>query len=218
MTLLQLYIDDSNKLFQEPERRGTQKGNEIGIFRGRHNAAMNSLFNFDQKEIAHRSDISYAFLRKLRTEKAFKDLIDVYRFDFLEKYVSPYLFQDKVIRNHILMFATDVSKYATIPSCLDCVFDDSDTYAPELKVTIAKQIIYTFEHEGIEKCLGSTEKIEALLTKWNEPDLNKRVFLSLIRLGQPIINAILQDADPTDEERNNAVNCTNLIYRVAHTL
>jgi len=71
MTLLEHYIEFSNREFQEPDRKGIEKGNAIGFYRGSHNAALFSLYNFEQKEIARLAGISYDFLRKQRTNKSY---------------------------------------------------------------------------------------------------------------------------------------------------
>jgi hypothetical protein len=57
-----------------------------------------------------------------------------------------------------------------------------------------------------------------MLDKWNEPELNKQIFATLIKLGNEMICSTLQNADASAEDRNTAVDCSQLVYKASLTM
>ncbi len=84
-TLLQRFIQGRIEGYEEPQRRGTPKGDKIGFPLPKYAAAVLSLTNFGQKEIAARVGVSYGVLLKWRTEEAFKHETDTHVRDFVGK-------------------------------------------------------------------------------------------------------------------------------------
>ena len=217
MTLLQLFIEDRNSIYREPERRGIQKGHEIGIYRGRHDAALNSMFDYEQKEIARRSNISYAFLRKLRTEKSFKGCLELFLDEYTEHYLYNYLSSGRVLKNEMAsgIYESDLKPF---PYSVDTAFQDASSYSQELKTMIADDFIYMIEKDGIEKWLGSHERLVSLITKWDAPELNKKIFSTVVRLSDAVIRRTLGTIDIPESDRINAIACCRFMGSLAATI
>ena len=70
-TLLKDFIDQQMASYFEPQRKGTPKGEQIGLSDKKYCAVLNLLYNHKLKDIASWSNISYGVLRKWKTEAPF---------------------------------------------------------------------------------------------------------------------------------------------------
>ena len=70
-TLLKDFIDQQMASYFEPQRKGTPKGEQIGLSDKKYCAVLNLLYNHKLKDIASWSNISYGVLRKWKTEAQF---------------------------------------------------------------------------------------------------------------------------------------------------
>jgi hypothetical protein len=88
--LLDAFIIDRIKNYDEPQRAGTPKGEPIGFSRKKYNAALLDLYNLKQKVVAEGAGVSHGLLRKWRTEGAFLDLADDLKHEYVD-YVIQHL-------------------------------------------------------------------------------------------------------------------------------
>jgi len=68
------YITDQLEKYKEPERKGTPRGEAIGMSKAKFHAALLSLGNRSGKEISDEVGVSYGLLRKWGTEKKFQQV------------------------------------------------------------------------------------------------------------------------------------------------
>jgi len=88
-TFLKNFINDKILKYVEPQRRGTPKGNPIGLSKVKYNAAaLCSLTKTSVKEIANQLDVSYGLLRKWRTEDKFYEVVDELEREFCQLLVE----------------------------------------------------------------------------------------------------------------------------------
>lgn len=71
-TLMTEFIYDKLDSYIEPERKGTPKGDTIGLSRKKYEASIYNITNLKQKSLARLLDIPYGVLRKWRTEDIYK--------------------------------------------------------------------------------------------------------------------------------------------------
>src|SRR5262245_57044071 len=72
-SFLDSFITDQLKAHPEPSREGVPRGDPIGFSQAKHRAYLYSaLSSLSEKEISERAGVSYAGLRKWRTEAEFK--------------------------------------------------------------------------------------------------------------------------------------------------
>lgn len=218
MTLLELYIEDRKKIYREPERRGTQKGHEIGMFLGRFTALINSLYDHNQKEIAERSNISYAFLRKIRTESVYKKAMEMFYDVFANEYVIFYILIGMISKVRRSNSVNPDDDYIEFPYDLESSFRDVSSYSHGLKTVIAGAIVHHLETEGIDLWLGFYDKLIYMLSKWNAPELNKKIFLTVTSLGTEIISNTLINEQVSEEQRKKAAECILFIKELSATL
>jgi hypothetical protein len=73
MTFLEAYIKDKVGAYQEPSREGTPKGEPIGLFKPKYEAALwTGLTRRKLNDIADELGLSYPLIKKWRTEAPFK--------------------------------------------------------------------------------------------------------------------------------------------------
>ena len=87
-TLLQGFIIEKLVKHTEPRRKGKPKGEPIGFTTSKYAASLNSLYDFKLKALAKRSDVSYAVIRKWRTELPFTKLIEKHCTEFARVFVG----------------------------------------------------------------------------------------------------------------------------------
>ena len=75
------------KNYQEPQRKGTPKGEPIGLSAQKYYAAMLMLKDYPVKELSKSVRASYGLLRKWRTEDLFKKQVEQLEADFVSELV-----------------------------------------------------------------------------------------------------------------------------------
>ncbi len=218
MTLLQTYIEHRIKAFREPERRGTQKGHEIGVYRGRHDAALYSLYDYDQKEIAQLSKISHAFLRKLRTEERFMQLIECFKEEYVSRYIVYY-----ISGNYVPLSCNEVhgdldDNYKKCPYTMRSALCDVADYSESLRRMIADSIVNKFNKRYLDFFLTDNNRLIYMLSKWNDKDLNKKIFLELLIPANELIRNTLNAEDITEDMKIEGLMSSRLIRRLAATI
>jgi hypothetical protein len=73
--LLNAFIVRRIREYKEPRRKGTPKGQPVGLSRVKYAATLLTLGDEGIKETANRLKVSYALLRKWRSEKGFKQQV-----------------------------------------------------------------------------------------------------------------------------------------------
>ncbi len=81
-TLLTRFIDCKVKIYKEPQRKGTPRGESVGFSKKKYIASLFLITKLDLQSLAESLDISYGLLRKWRTEDAFKKTIEQHAIDF----------------------------------------------------------------------------------------------------------------------------------------
>jgi hypothetical protein len=71
--------------FQDPERKGTPKGDPIGFGRDKYHCALLSLTNLSLIEISEKVGVSYGVLRKWNHEQDFKDQVNNFVREFTKE-------------------------------------------------------------------------------------------------------------------------------------
>jgi hypothetical protein len=205
MTLLQSYIDGSIRFYQEPERRGVEKGKEIGPFRGRFEAALYSMYEYDKKQIAERANISYAFMRKLWVDDNFIKLRETLMDQFVISFVLPYLMSGSVYK-----VGTSSSEGKVLIDCgEESAFADAVEYSVDLKKMICDLLVKRSKDHSICIMLESHDRFVYLLSVWNEPGLNKVIFLEELNQYTHIIEDILTEGQLTgnlNEDESHKIN------------
>lgn len=104
-TLLGEYIKKKTNAYVEPERKGTAKGEEIGLSCVKYQASLYGITNIKQKYVAKALDITHGVVRKWHTEPTFKKTVEKHRrefaqtfCDYIEKLVADELHFQKIGR------------------------------------------------------------------------------------------------------------------------
>lgn len=87
-TLLKKFIREKLKNYVEPERRGTPKGDSIGLSKVKYEATLLMLTSAPYKEIAKFLNISHGLVLKWRTEPSFKATLDEHQTEFSTLFVK----------------------------------------------------------------------------------------------------------------------------------
>lgn len=136
-TLLRKFIDERVRDYLEPQRRGTPKGEQIGLSREKFIASLYFLYNLKQKDIAKKVNISYGLLRKWRTEENFNGAIESHVSDFTVYALSHFLktgkktyLQEMQVFNLPLneIGGYKISAESILPEFVDC-----NLYSPSVK-------------------------------------------------------------------------------------
>jgi len=99
MTFLEAYIKEKVDAHEDPTRKGTPKGEPIGLSKVKYEAALwTGLTRRKLNDIADDRDLSYPLIKKWRTEKPFKAASQELVKDFAHKLFNHAL---KVARQHI---------------------------------------------------------------------------------------------------------------------
>ena len=212
MSLLTDYINSSSKNYLEPERRGTPKGEPIGTSRGKYIAALNSLYLSDLKIISSRSNVSYALLRKWRTEDSFKSLIQMHESTFVSDYLIPYLAQTSPITNLDDLLAENISY--EIPE-LEEELKDYAEYSKGLKLCITQTVIRQFTELGFICFSGYWQKIIYMLATWNDRDLNNQLLTQYILFHKSLVLSTIGKNCSSESQINLARASTILLSEIA---
>lgn len=222
MTLLERYRDSMMKGFQEPERRGTTRGHEIGIFRSKYEAAVYSLFSYEQKEIAELIGKSFSFYRKLRTENNYKEfsksVLDNYVNCYLFPYISDGIFYDNNFCTSFIVKFKNTGKGTLVKDDVGLVLADVNNYSQALKESVASYLIALFEESNLEKIILAEERIIYILTHWNEPEMTKSVFKVAIEACTKFIYSAMTKAETLEIDRNTVLSVSNIVLNLSKTI
>jgi len=75
-SLLTEFFQNQLDNYREPQRQGTPRGERIGLSKVKFYASLFALLNSDLRAIAKHLGVSYGLLRKWRTEKEFKKVVN----------------------------------------------------------------------------------------------------------------------------------------------
>ena len=216
MTLYETFIDYLDSVYMEPERKGVERGKEIGVYRSTHNAIMYSLYNCEEKEKARRAGISYLFLRKLRCTERFKELVELHRLNFVEECVFTYFSKGYFFKYNT--YYRNPKAELRIDLDPKTAFADASLYDYETKKMIADWLIKSFSCFEHEDEVGRWNRIFNLLIQWNEPGLNKEIYRALACVFSEEICKLLCGNDVTDEKRECAIQYAKLILKFSSIL
>ncbi|MBN1226345.1 MAG: hypothetical protein JXA79_05090 [Deltaproteobacteria bacterium] len=87
-TLLRRFIFDRAVHYDEPQRRGTPRGETVGLSYTKYLASLWMITSEKQKEIAEALGVSYGLLRKWNTEETFKEAVETNRRDFVRYFTG----------------------------------------------------------------------------------------------------------------------------------
>jgi len=91
LSLLDAFLSDRIARHQEPTRRGTKKGDPIGLSAKKYVATTCALFEGDLRVQARALKVSYGLLRKWRTEDLFWSTVEEHARLFVRDALLPYL-------------------------------------------------------------------------------------------------------------------------------
>ena len=106
-TLLLDFLNGKINKYREPQRRGTRKGEVIGLSLVKYIAALRSLYKVKIKDVAEQLGVSYGLLRKWRTEKVFKKQVASFEKEFAKVWCK-YFWE-----HHTMNMDLDLTKKAT---------------------------------------------------------------------------------------------------------
>ncbi len=226
MTLLEAFINNFINEYQEPERKGVQHGDEIGIFSSRFKSLLFSLYGIPQKEIAKKVGISYSFFRRIKSEEDLDSHINEFSDIFIEDCLFLYTSTGSYYpRNYSDLPA--ISQETAFEINIEEAFLDSAKYCKVLKRKIANVLIEKVDNGiGVEatdkkelvKIVESLNRILKLLATWNEPEFNKQIFKVVSKKCNEQICKILKSDEITDSMRNHAIICSDFILKFSNIL
>lgn len=211
MTLLETFNNYLDRIYMEPDRKGVEKGKEIGVFRSTHFALLYSLYNFDEKEKAKRAGISYVFLRKLRCTDRFKEHVFHRRLNFVEECVATYL-ENGCFYTYVPTASTELRK---IKVDHKTAFADAALYDDETKKLISEWLPVPLIKDDPKKYAEKLDRILNLLMNWNAPELNKEFLKKMVSAYSEEICKTLGNSKATDKEREYAIEYTKTILKVS---
>ena len=86
--LLLRFIKEKRESYVEPSRKGTPRGEIIGLSSEKYMASLFMLTSMDLKRISERSKVSYGLIRKWRTETFFKGQIEKHIMEFVPLFIG----------------------------------------------------------------------------------------------------------------------------------
>jgi hypothetical protein len=86
--LLLRFIKEKRESYVEPSRKGTPRGEIIGLSLEKYMASLFMLTSMNLKRINERSKVSYGLIRKWRTETPFKDQIEKHIMEFAPLFIG----------------------------------------------------------------------------------------------------------------------------------
>jgi hypothetical protein len=89
--LLPRFLKEKEKDYEEPTRKGTPKGENIGFSLQKYRATLYALTSVDLTEMSKKLGVSYGLLRKWRTEPTFKEQIEEHIQNFAPLFVGSLL-------------------------------------------------------------------------------------------------------------------------------
>jgi hypothetical protein len=86
--LLLRFIKEKRESYVEPSRKGTPRGEIIGLSLEKYEASLFMLTSMNLKRISERSKVSYGLIRKWRTETPFKGQIEKHIMEFAPLFIG----------------------------------------------------------------------------------------------------------------------------------
>ena len=86
--LLLRFIKEKRESYMEPSRKGTPRGEIIGLSLEKYEASLFMLTSMNLKRISERSKVSYGLIRKWRTETPFKGQIEKHIMEFAPLFIG----------------------------------------------------------------------------------------------------------------------------------
>jgi hypothetical protein len=147
--LLQNFLIEKISKYQEPERKGTPKGDPIGLSVLKYQATLFLLYDLTLKEIADELKMSYGLLRKWRTESSFNELVRKHMDEFSELFLdrlSIVIDEDEKFHDQYIK-RTSIDKLErgtriTFPA----LYHDMNHYSLGLRTFIANKILSSHLH------------------------------------------------------------------------
>jgi len=138
--LLRAWVEIKLREYPEPQRKGTPKGDPIGIGAKKYIAILFFLTNTKVKRVAELAGVSHGVLRNWRTEGEFKKQVNTHLDEFAEYWLCAYAIPPKSTYNKI----SDLSKLlGEWDPAMACVPDFSD----ELGKAILKLAFSRFKNK-----------------------------------------------------------------------
>lgn len=211
MTFLDRFIEEKLHAYEEPHRRGTPKGEPVGLSKTKYHASLLMLTNKKQKEIAKDIGISHSLLRKWNTEQAFKSVVENHYADFARRCI--YEVDPRIKAMDML----SSSLIHPLPQTIS--YKDMN---PEILLKIAN--VFTSGDKSdpnidfFKMATLSSTVIKKILThdydKRTSRDINEKVNLTLKYLKREIITKIKEiiSKEPiTDTDRNSVYRLLTLL-------
>lgn len=170
-SFLDSFFMEKIKNYQEPQRKGTPKGEPIGLSAQKYYAALLMLKDVPIKELSKSVRASYGLLRKWRTEKPFKEQITQIESDFMNELITHLGWrgemQKKLANDY---FEKSIKQITTTPppELTWNEFRDLNHYSPQL---IASIIVVV--PKALEDFLKKVNEIFSDLSlEWSDEDIS----------------------------------------------
>jgi hypothetical protein len=168
-TLLDSFFKEKILEYDEPQRKGTPRGEPIGFSAKKYYAALMMLKKFPLKDLAGMINVSYGLLRKWRTEDKFIEQIEKNETDFtlrVFKHLVKRGEKQKKLRDDYFNKSVEYIA-ATYPPLLTLnEFNDLKFYTNSLVITIARSLPKYYE----KKYKKAVDRINDIYPKTDDGD------------------------------------------------
>jgi hypothetical protein len=213
------FIEERIRYFDEPERRGTPKGDPIGPGKVKYAASLfSAIFGYDLKEIAMGCGVSYGVLRKWRSEEPFKKLVEDHRQGFV-LYWTDELFMNLLARREKedeFLEGKEIEDVPSLPFHFPDTerFTDISDYHPELANKLVTKIDEMVREYGDEFLVRYGHVLCFFLNVWDRvkaEQYHERGDQYVKEKICQIIADTLRSPNPSETKRRHALVCVEMI-------
>jgi len=216
--LLLRFIKEKRESYVEPSRKGTPRGEIIGLSLEKYMASLFMLTSMNLKRISERSKVSYGLIRKWRTEAPFKGQIEKHIMEYAPLFIG-YQFKRWAEKDEVLSeyyydsgdFPPEYDLKDYDPSLF--MDDEIKYYGSSLKKALSEKLFILGEEipfllvypafinicRSLADEKGSHERL--LLKALDGQQWGVRKIADLIKRAIPI----LRDPESSESDRNSAI-------------
>jgi len=209
-TILEEFIDASLKNHEEPARKGTPKGHQIGVSKVKlHAALLTTLFSHDMVQAAEAAGVSYGLLRKWKTEEGFKRVCQDILDNIHEAAIWPAILQ----LSNPLEINRQLRSKDFNPAEIKCTIDvnpfaDARFYSESLRKQICQKLPLRVKGLDPVLILPVYKLINYLFVEWDRPrgNLDEKEIKSILNKGiNTVVMKTLETCSANEYEKRKAL-------------